>query len=282
MEAIKLSNGVQMPRIGYGTWRIPDEEVTQLVLTAAQVGYRHFDTAARYNNERGVGRAIQEIMDRGIASRDELFVTTKVWNDSRGYDKAMAAFDRSMQALGLDVLDLCLIHWPAAPHQFENWKELNNGTWKALETVYREGRVRSIGVSNFKIHHLQPLLENAQIQPMVNQIEIHPGLPQLECIEFCQSRGIVVEAWSPLGTGRMVVNEELAQIAQRYQCTTAQLCLRYLTQKNIVPLPKSFNEGRMKQNLVLPAFDLSAQDMALIDAMPYFGGSGEDPDKISF
>lgn len=282
MECMTLHNGVTMPRIGYGTWRIPNDNVAQLVMTAARVGYRHFDTAARYGNESGVGNAIRQIIDEGIASRDELFVTTKIWNDSRGYDKAMAAFDRSMDTLGLDVLDMCLIHWPAAPHQFDNWKELNAGTWKALETLYREGRVRAIGVSNFKVHHLQPLLEGVEIVPMVNQIEIHPGFPRLEEIEFCREHNMVVQAWSPLGNGKMLGNAQLAEMAARYQCTVAQLCLRYLTQKDIVPLPKSFNENRMRENAVIPDFRLSEEDMAWIDAMPYFDGSGEDPDKISF
>ena len=282
MKEVILSNGVTMPALGYGTWRTPCERVPVLIVSAVLAGYRHIDTAAKYANEAGVGEGIHRCTGMGLVRREELFVTTKVWNLDRGYDRTRAAFDRSMAELGLEYLDLYLIHWPAAAHQFDNWRELNRDTWRALEAIYREGRIRAIGVCNFKKHHLEPLLDEADIIPMVNQIEIHPGFAQQESVAFCQKNGITVQAWSPLGTGRMVVHPELIALGEKYGRTSAQICLRWLTQKGIVPLPKSWNEERMAQNLDVFGFELSQEDMMRIDAMPYFGGSDEDPDRVPF
>lgn len=281
-QTVKLSNGVQMPVIGYGTWRTPNENVPDLVYAAIKAGYRHIDTAAKYANESGVGEGISRAIADGIVTREELFVTTKVWNSDRGYGRTKAAFERSMNELKLDQLDLYLIHWPATAHQYDCWKELNSETWCAMEDLYQEGRVRAIGVCNCKNHHLKPIMEGANIKPMVNQIEIHPGLAQVQSVRYGQENGIVMQAWSPLGTGRMVKNEQLIAMAARYGKTSAQLCLRWLLQRGIVPLPKSWNPERMAQNLDVFGFDLTDEDMAEIEAMAYFGGSGEDPDKIMF
>ncbi len=282
MQNVKLTNGVMMPAVGYGTWRTPNDQVPGLVLEAIKAGYRHIDTAAKYANESGVGQGIAQAIEQGLVARDELFVTTKVWNFDRGYGRTRAAFERSMQELGLDVLDLYLIHWPAAVHQYDCWEALNAETWRAMEELYLEGRVRAIGVCNFKPHHLQPLLDHARIRPMVNQIEIHPGLAQIPSVLQCQENGVLVQAWSPLGTGRMVQNETLIALAARYGKTSAQLCLRWLIQRGVVPLPKSWNPERMRQNLDVFDFTITPQDMAAIEAMAYFGGSGEDPDQVPF
>lgn len=282
MQNVKLANGVEMPVIGYGTWRTPDETVGDLVYEAIRAGYRHIDTAAKYGNESGVGKGIARAIKDGLVTREELFVTTKVWNFDRGYGRTKAAFERSMKELGLTYLDLYLIHWPAAAHQYECWKELNGETWRAMEDLYRQGRVRAIGVSNFRNHHLQPLMQSASVKPMVNQIEIHPGLTQQESVRFGQENGVQMQAWSPLGTGRMVVNEQLIAMAAKYGKTSAQLCLRWLLQQGIVPLPKSWNPERMAQNLDVFSFELMKEDMEAITSMSYFGGSGEDPDQILF
>lgn len=277
-DSFVLSNGVSIPCLGFGTWQSPPDEAASSVRHALLSGYRHIDTAAQYGNEPDVGRGIRE---SGVL-RKEIFLTTKLWNDERGYETTLAAFERSLNNLGTDYIDLYLIHWPATPHRFENWQELNLGTWRAFEKLYQEGRIRAIGVSNFMPHHLKPLLDECEIIPMVNQIEIHPGMLQPETVKASQEQGMLIEAWSPLGTGRMLKNERLMQIASQYGVSTAQLCLRYVLQHGYLPLAKSVTPSRIEENMKIFDFEISAEDMAFIDAMPYFGGSGFDPDKVNF
>ena len=213
-KCFKLSNGYEIPQVGFGTWQTPNGETAmQAVKTALQCGYRHIDTAAIYGNEKSVGEGIRK---SGVC-REDLFVTSKVWNTERGYEKTLAAFDKTLADLGLEYLDLYLIHWPANEKQFENWQEINKDTWRAMETLYLEGKIKFIGVSNFLVHHLEPLLAVAKIEPMINQIEFHPGQMQLNTVEFCKRNQILVEAWSPLGTGRMLSNSTLMAIAEKYQ-----------------------------------------------------------------
>lgn len=277
-DAFSLFNGVSIPCVGFGTWQTPSGEVAvQAVKTAIGAGYRHIDTAAAYGNEASVGRGIRE---SGV-SRSELFVTSKVWNTERGYEKTIAAFEKTLTDLGLAYLDLYLIHWPASVSRFPDWEQINLDTWRAMTELYRAGRIKTIGVSNFMPHHLAALLE-AEVPPMVNQIEFHPGQTQAETVAFCKSHNILVEAWSPLGTGRMLTNETLMGIAAKYGKSVAQLCIRWCLQNGVLPLPKSVTPSRIAENNQVFDFVISKVDMAVIDQMPTFGGSGLHPDKVDF
>lgn len=274
---LTLHNGVQIPALGFGTWQISNSKTANCVTAAVRAGYRNFDTAEGYMNEKGLGDGIRQAADELGVKREELFVSTKVWNSHRGYDKTRKAFDASMKKLGLEYLDLYLIHWPAVVRWHKDWREINRSTWRAFEQLYREGRVRAIGVSNFLADHVQALTEDSEIKPMVNQIEYHPGFGQVESANYCQANGIVVEAWSPLGSGGVLKNGELARIAAAYGKTASQVCIRWLLQKNIVPLPKSTHEKYIVENADVFDFTLSAEDMAAIDAIPYCGGMRFDP-----
>lgn len=273
-----LSNGVEIPSLGFGTWRMEEGPETQAAVEDALAqGYRHIDTASFYQNEKSVGRAVRA---SGL-KRGEVFVTSKVWNQDRGYEKTLAAFDRTMENLGLDYLDLYLIHWPAAAHQYDNWEAVNRQTWRALVELYRAGRVKAIGVSNFLPHHLRALLES-EVVPMVDQIEFHPGCQQKETLACCREHGILVEAWSPLGRGRVLGEPLLAELGQKYGKSPAQICLRWCLDQGVLPLPKSVTPARIRENLDVFDFALSPEDLARMAALPPFGGSGHDPDKIDF
>ncbi len=278
MQTMKLSNGKLIPAIGYGTWQSPDSEITvEGVKAAIFNGYRHIDAAAVYGNEQSVGKGIAEC---GIP-REELFITSKVWNTERGYEKTLAAFEKTLSDLGLDYLDLYLIHWPAAAHMFDNWEEINLETWRAMTELYKAGKIKAIGVSNFKPHHLAALMKT-EVKPMVNQIEFHPGLIQTDTVRYCHENGILVEAWSPLGTGRMLSNPLLQEIAGHYGKSAAQLCIRWCMQHEVLPLPKSVTPSRIEENFKVFDFEVSDDDMKKIDALENFGGSGLDPDKVDF
>lgn len=281
--AYTLSNGVRIPAIGLGTWQTPDGETAVAAVShAIACGYRHIDAAAVYANEQSVGEGIRKgLSDTGLR-REDIFVTSKVWNTERGYDNTLAAFEKTRTDLGLDYLDLYLIHWPAVERQFRNARELNAGTWRAMEELYKAGKVRSIGVSNFYPHHLRDLMEDCSLSPMVNQIEFHPGFMQDDVVSFCKANGILVEAWGPLGTGRMLSNETLLTVASRYGRSVAQLCIRWALQNGTLPLPKSVTLSRIEENLRSDDFVISAEDMSLINAMPYCGGSGLNSDEIDF
>lgn len=277
-DGFVLENGRKIPCIGYGTWQTPDgETAVASVKEAVRIGYRHIDAAACYGNEAGVGRGIYE---SGIA-REELFVTSKVWNTERGYERTMAAFEKTLKDLSLDYLDLYLIHWPAASHQFDNWEEINLSTWKAMTELYKSGKVKAIGVSNFMPHHLKALMET-EVPPMVDQIEFHPGMMQEETLDYCRDKGILVEAWSPLGTGRMLANPVLKEIAGTYHKSVAQLCIRWCLQHSVLPLPKSVTPARIAENAEVFDFEITAEDMSRIDRMDNFGGSGLHPDQVDF
>lgn len=277
-DCYTLSNGVKIPCIGFGTWKAPDGEVAaSSVKTAIESGYRHIDTAAGYDNEGSVGKGIKE---SGI-SREEIFVTSKVKNSERGYKTTLDAFDKTMTDLGLDYLDLYLIHWPASFSRFEDWEQINLDTWRAMTELHKAGKIRSIGVSNFMPHHLKALMET-EVAPMVNQIEFHPGQMQPETVDFCKKNNILVEAWSPLGSGRMLENPTLTEIAAKYGKSVAQLCVRWCLQNGTLPLPKSVTPSRIKENGEIFDFTLDDEDMRRINSMEYCGGSGHHPDKVNF
>ncbi len=279
MEDFMLSNGVSIPKIGFGTWQIPEgAEAKNAVVYALQNGYRHIDTAKIYENEKSVGEGI---LASGV-SREEIFLTTKVWNSDRGYHETMAAFDKSLERLQTDFIDLYLIHWPANAAQYDNWKTLNAETWRAMEDLYTSGRVRAIGVCNFLIHHLEALKETAKINPMVNQIEYHPGHLQSEVVDYCKDNAILVEAWSPIGSGKILNNELLKEIAGRYNASVAQLCIKFCLQTGTLPLPKSVTPANISSNLDTDHFHISDEDMQRIAQMGEAGFSGLNPDTVDF
>ena len=266
-----LNNGVKMPWFGLGVFKVEEgPELVNAVKTAIEHGYRSIDTAAIYDNEEGVGQGIKE---SGF-SREDLFVTSKAWNADLGYESTLAAYQTSLDKLGLDYLDLYLIHWPVAG----KYKE----AWRALETLYEEGRVRAIGVSNFQVHHLEDLMKDAEIKPMVNQVEYHPRLTQKEVQAFCREQGIQLEAWSPLMQGQLIDNEVLAGIAAKYNKSVAQIILRWDLQNGVVTIPKSTKEHRIIENSQVFDFDLSQEDMQLIDNLNQNHRVGPDPDNFEF
>ncbi|MCP3774684.1 aldo/keto reductase [Paenibacillus sp. MZ04-78.2] len=265
-----LNNGVRMPWLGLGVWKTKEgDEVVQAVQHALEAGYRSIDTAAVYGNEAGVGQAIQA----SSIPRDQLFITTKVWNADQGYDSTLRAFEESRRKLQLEVIDLYLIHWPVKG----KYKE----TWKALEKLYKDGVVRAIGVSNFKVHHLEDLLQGSEIVPAVNQVEFHPLLIQQELRTFCKEHKIQLEAWSPLMQGNLEL-PLLSELADKYGKTPAQIILRWDLQHGVVTIPKSIRESRIRENINVFDFALSDDDIARLDGLNQDRRFGPDPDHIDF
>lgn len=278
-DTYELSNGVKTPIIGFGTWQAENGEVAkQAVLDALAAGYRHIDTAEDYGNEESVGAAIRE---SGIP-REEIFVTSKLRNVCHGYDKTVEAFEETMAKLGLEYLDLFLIHWPNPIHFRENWQEANAGTWKAFEEFYRAGRIRSIGISNFQPRHIDELMKTAKIAPMVNQIRLCPGETQDEVSAYCRERGILLEAYSPFAHGDAFKDATLASIAEKHRVGIAQVCVRWCLQQGYLPLPKSVGTERIRANTDVFGFELDAEDLQTIAQMEGFGGFWPNPDVTTF
>ncbi|QNK77021.1 aldo/keto reductase [Winogradskyella sp. PAMC22761] len=274
-----LNNGIKIPSLGFGTWKTPDGETAiKSIKTAVEIGYKHIDAAAIYANEEGVGAGIKAC----DVERKDLFITSKLWNAERGYESTLKAFEKTLTDLQLDYLDLYLIHWPAAAHQFENWQEINAETWRAMEKLYNEGKIKSLGVSNFMPHHLESLMKTAKIQPSINQIEYHPGFTQPDCVKFCTDNNIQVEGWSPLGRGDVLDNKILKNIAKKYNKSVAQVCIRWALQNHVIPLPKSVTPHRIEENFNVFDFEISEADMIAIDAMENIGASGLTPDTVEF
>ncbi|MDC3417680.1 aldo/keto reductase [Aquibacillus sp. 3ASR75-54] len=266
-----LHNGVQIPRLGLGVYKMEDgTDVYHAVLSALEIGYRHIDTASFYQNEEGVGRAIR---DSGIP-REEIFVTTKVWNDEQGYENTKKAFQASLERLGLDYVDLYLVHWPV-PGKYKE-------TYKALEEFYKAKKARAIGVSNFLPHHLEDLLTDVEIKPMANQIELHPQLTQTETREFCKKHDIIVEAWSPLAKARYLDDPVLQSLAEKYNKTAAQIIIRWEYQSDIVTIPKSVKPTRQKENADIFDFELTEEDMKKVDGLNQDKRTGPHPDEFNY
>lgn len=277
MKELVLRNGISIPQIGLGTWQITDrEKVKEIVGAAYDDGYRLIDTAAAYTNEMAIGKAIQSLE----LSREELILSDKVWNTCRGYEAVRDACYKSMKKLKTTYLDLYLIHWPASPKLYPNWKEINADTWRGMESLYKEGIVKAIGVCNFKVHHLEELKKTAEIMPFVNQIECHPGMIQKELVEYCEENQIQIEASSPLGNGQILQNEVLKKIALEKRKTSAQICMRWGIQKEMILIPKTSNTERLSQNIDIFDFELSNEEMGQIDNIPYCGGLGYDSDEV--
>lgn len=282
-DTYTLNDGVEIPIVGFGTWQMAnDESTTDIVEHAINVGYRHIDTAAVYRNEESVGLGIKRAIDNGVVTREELFVTTKLWNDDQTYDLAKKALDDSLERLGLDYVDLYLIHWPNAIKYRDNWREANAESWRAMEEGQAAGKIRSLGVSNFMPHHLKNLLESVKVKPTVNQIYLNPSDMQPEAVAENKKHNILSEAYSPLGTGDIFGIEELSELAKKYNKTEAQIVLRWSLQNGFLPLPKTATMSRVDENADLFDFELSVEDMKIIDGFEGRAGQGPDPDSISF
>lgn len=269
-DKLTFHNGIGIPQVGLGVYKVSNEEVYDNVLSALQLGYRHIDTASFYENEEGVGKAIR---DSGIP-REELFITSKVWNDEQGFTNALEAFYRSLNKLGLDYLDLYLVHWPVP--------DLYKDTWRALEKIYEEKKVRAIGVSNFLSHHLDDLLRTANEKPVINQVELHPRLSQEEVRLYCKKNDILVEAWAPLGKGQYLDDPVLQEIAAKHGKTPAQVILRWELQSGIVIIPKSSRQERQKENADIFDFSLTDEEMERIDGMNANERLGIHPDEFDY
>ncbi|MFA1740605.1 aldo/keto reductase [Lysinibacillus fusiformis] len=276
MGTVTLNNGLKMPLVGYGVFRVPEgEDLAEAVKTAIAKGYRSIDTAQVYRNEESVGRGIRAAIEEGLVTREELFITSKVWNDGLSYEETLAAYDSSLEKIGLDYLDLYLVHWPGIDTNYLD-------VYKALEKIYQDGRVRSIGVSNFHVHHLEKLLKETTVIPVINQIEFHPHLTQEEVRAYCTDKDIQVEAWSPLMNGALLEEALIQDLASKYGKTPAQIVLRYDVQHNVVTIPKTMTATRMIENLDVFDFTLTDGEMNQLDALNDGLRCGPDPEKFNF
>ena len=274
-----LANGVQIPVLGFGTWQTPDGDTAiKSVKAALEAGYRHIDTAQAYQNEASVGTAIQE---SGVA-RQDLFLTTKIWNANLSYDLTMQSFEESLQKLQTDYVDLLLIHWPNPIDFRDNWEAANAETWRAMEELYNAGKAKAIGVSNFQIIHLQYLATKANEMPVVNQVFLAPGELEAETVQYSRDNGLLLEAYSPLGTGKIFDVPEMKTLAAKYQRSIPQIALRWLLQHGFLPLPKSVHANYIQENTQLFDFELTPEDMQTIDQLDGVVGKAKDPDTATF
>ena len=278
-DKLVLSNGVQMPGIGFGTWQVPTDSTLENAVSAAlKLGYRFFDTAQIYGNASAIGRGVL-LSD---LPRAEIFISSKIWTSHRSYDGVMRAFTDIIEQLKTTYLDQLLIHWPATQGEPMIWQSQNAGTWRALEDLYEQGAVKVIGVSNFLPHHLVPLLARARIRPMVNQLEIHPGYPQFAAVNFCFKQNIAVQAWSPLGRGGLTHHPLLIELGEKYGVSPALIALRWSLQHGFIPVVKALDAEHMKSNLDAVGLTLEDEDMTRLDTMQQVAFSGLHPDTVTF
>lgn len=270
-----LNNGVEIPAIAFGTYKAADGKSADVIRAAIEAGYRYFDTASFYGTETYLAQAVRE---SGI-SRDEIFIASKLWKTEMGYENVKYAFERSLDKLNTDYLDLYLIHWPLPDPEYKDWKQLDKETWRAMEELYQAGKVRAIGLSNFLPHHIDNILEDCTVRPAVNQIEYHPGYSQEAAVQYCKERNILVQAWSPIGRQRVLEEPLVLELAGKYAVSPAQICLKFAVQRGIIPLPKSSSVERMKENLDLYSFEMEREDIWRLATMPQAGWSGEHPDR---
>lgn len=273
-ETFALPGGSRVPAIGFGTYNAKGGDNLQMIKAAIDAGYRYFDTASLYGTERALGQAIKE---SGLP-RESFSLASKAWTDEMGYEEVKEALERSLNRLQTDYLNLYLIHWPKVSEEDTNWKVRCQETWRAMEELVREGKVKAIGLSNFLPHHLDVILEKADIRPAVNQLELHIGYSQEAAVAYTQSKGILVQAWSPLARGAMENHPLILKLAQKYGKTMAQICLRFLYQKSIMPIVKSADKGRMLENMMIFDFELQKEDVQMLECMPQNTWQGEHPD----
>lgn len=270
-----LNNGVEIPAIAFGTYKAADGKSAYVIRAAIGVGYRYFDTASFYGTETYLAEAIRE---SGIP-RGDFFIASKLWKDEMGYENVKSAFERTLNNLGTDYLDLYLIHWPLPEPGYAEWRQLDKETWRAMEELYEAGKIRAIGLSNFLPHHIENILKDCRVRPAVDQIEYHPGYSQEAVVNYCRESGILVQAWSPIGRSRVLDEPLVKELAAKYGVSPAQICLKFAVQRNIIPLPKSSSEDRMRENLDLYSFELEPDDIWRLSTMPQTGWSGEHPDR---
>lgn len=273
-KTFQLSNGVRLPAVGYGTYLSTDGNGKQVILTALEAGYRYLDTASFYGNEGEIGEAVA----KSQIPREELFLASKVWKDEMGYEQTKAAFERSLERLKTDYLDLYLVHWPKKAPDDADWKHCLKETWRAMEDLYSEGRIRAIGVSNCLPHHLETLMESAKVKPMINQLELHVGYLQPTAVDYCRKNDILVQAWSPLGRRRVLEDATVLSMAEKYKVTPAQFLLGFLYQEGFSVIPKASAKERMLENQDIFGFTITKEDRYFLECLPQAGWSGEHPD----
>lgn len=285
-DTYRLSNGIEIPCVGFGTWQTPDGDVAyNSVKAALEYGYRHIDTATAYGNEESVGRAINDFLKESGVKREELFITTKLWNRHHSYELAKGGIEESLRKLGLDYIDLYLVHWPNPAAFRDHWQKANADSWRAMEEAVEEGKIRALGISNFRRHHIEELFKTAKIRPVVNQIKLCPGICQDELVEYCQKNGMLIEAYSPMGTGGVLKDAFMQSLAEKYGHSVAQICIRYSLQRGYLPLPKSVTPSRIKDNMNSFCFTIDDEDIERIANLSLEGLEVvplRDPDVVTF
>ena len=273
-DTYTLSSGLKIPCMGFGTYNPQSGNNVEIIKTAIDAGYRYFDTASLYETERALGQAVKE---SGV-TRENLFIVSKLWMDEMGYHETKKAFERSLNRLQMDYLDMYLIHWPKRSEDDIDWKERSMETWGAMEELYAQGKIKGLGLSNFLPHHMEHICNNAKAMPVADQLEVHPGYLQENTCSFCREKQIMVQAWSPLGRSKLLEDPLLVRLGAKYGKSPAQICLRFLVQKEIIPLVKASSTARMRENADIFDFEIDRDDMSLLSCMPQTAWSGEHPD----